>query len=233
METKYGSFEDLAMPLFDQLYNFAHWLTRNRDETEDLVQKTYAKALKGFSWFRLGTNFRAWMFRILRNTFLTSRTVLKATMTVPLDSEEDEPELTPERETPETILIERSNWQLVQQRHLPPACALPRDPASLRSGGDVISGDCGNTFHSYRHCDVTLVACQNNARGTSTAGAAEQCSASVGRHNSTNISTANFPPKRGPSSTLMYVSALVAADALARVQIRRTVQVAGKRFTHC
>ena len=35
------SFEDLAIPLFDQLYNFAHWLTRNRDEAEDLVQETY------------------------------------------------------------------------------------------------------------------------------------------------------------------------------------------------
>src|SRR3989442_9880030 len=102
------------MPLFDQLYNFAHWLTRNRDEAEDLVQETYAKALKGFSSFRLGTNFRAWMYRILRNTFLTSRTGLKAAMTLPLDSEADEPELALERETPETILIERSNWQLVQ-----------------------------------------------------------------------------------------------------------------------
>jgi len=66
-----GSFEELAMPLFDQLYNFAHWLTHNRDEAEDLVQETYVKALKGFSSFRLGTNFRAWMYRILRNTFLT------------------------------------------------------------------------------------------------------------------------------------------------------------------
>ena len=108
-----GSFEELAMPLFDQLYNFAHWLTHNRDEAEDLVQETYVKALKGFSSFRLGTNFRAWMYRILRNTFLTSRTGLKATMTVPLDSEEDEPQVALERETPETILIERSNWQLV------------------------------------------------------------------------------------------------------------------------
>ena len=93
------------MPLFDQLYNFAHWLTHNRDEAEDLVQETYVKALKGFSSFRLGTNFRAWMYRILRNTFLTSRTGLKATMTVPRDSEEDKPEVALERETPETILI--------------------------------------------------------------------------------------------------------------------------------
>jgi RNA polymerase sigma-70 factor (ECF subfamily) len=46
------SFEKLATPLFDQLYNFAHWLTWNREETEDLVQETYTKALKGFSSFR-------------------------------------------------------------------------------------------------------------------------------------------------------------------------------------
>jgi RNA polymerase sigma-70 factor (ECF subfamily) len=112
-EPQSGSFEELAMPLFDQLYNFAHWLTRNRDEAEDLVQETYVKALKGFSSFQLGTNFRAWMYRILRNTFFTSRTGLKATMTVPLDAEGDEPEMGLEPETPETILMERSNSQLV------------------------------------------------------------------------------------------------------------------------
>ena len=108
------SFEELAVPLFDQLYNFAHWLTRDRSEAEDLVQETYAKALRGFSSFQLGTNFRAWMYRILRNTFLTSRTGLKTTMTVPLESEEDNLELPIELETPEAMLIERSNWQLIQ-----------------------------------------------------------------------------------------------------------------------
>ena len=114
LDAQSGSFEELAVPLFNQLYNFAHWLTQNREEAEDLVQETYAKALKGFSSFRLGSNFRAWMFRILRNTFLTSRTGLKATMTLSLDSEEDEPEMAAEGDTPETILIERSNCQLVQ-----------------------------------------------------------------------------------------------------------------------
>ena len=108
------SFEELALPLFDQLYNFAHWLTQNREEAEDLVQETYAKALKGFASFRLGTNFRAWMYRILRNTFLTSRTGLKTTMTVSLDAEEDTPELPVERDTPETLLLERSNRELLQ-----------------------------------------------------------------------------------------------------------------------
>jgi RNA polymerase sigma-70 factor, ECF subfamily len=108
------SFEDLAMPLFDRLYNFARWLTQNREEAEDLVQETYAKALKGFSSFQLGTNFRAWMYRILRNTFLTSRAGLRAALTVPLDSEDNGPELRVENETPETILMKRSNSQLVQ-----------------------------------------------------------------------------------------------------------------------
>ena len=101
------------MPLFDQLYNFAHWLTRNREEAEDLVQETYAKALKGFGSFQPGTNFRAWMYRILRNTFLTSRTGLRVTMTEPLDPEQDGPELPVENETPETILMNRSNSELV------------------------------------------------------------------------------------------------------------------------
>src|ERR1700732_5359748 len=110
------SFEELAMPLFDQLYNFAHWLTRNREEAEDLVQETYAKALKGFPSFRLGTNFRAWMYRILRNTFLTSRTGLKAKMTLSLDFEEAElPELPVEGNTPETLLMERSNLELLRR----------------------------------------------------------------------------------------------------------------------
>src|ERR1700739_245384 len=111
------SFEELAVPLFDQLYNFAHWLTRDRTEAEDLVQETYAKALRGFSSFQLGTNFRAWIYRILRNTFLTSRKGLKVAMTVPRDSEEEEggPEPAVERDTPETLLLARSSHELLQK----------------------------------------------------------------------------------------------------------------------
>src|SRR3989449_3083634 len=96
-----ASFEELAIPLFDQLYNFAHWLTQNREEAEDLVQETYAKALKGFSSFQPDTNFRAWIYRILRNTFLTSRTGLKASMTVPLGTDEEETAILAPTNTPE------------------------------------------------------------------------------------------------------------------------------------
>ena len=104
------------MPLFDQLYNFAHWLTQNREEAEDLVQETYVKALKGFASFQLGTNFRAWIYRILRNTFLTSRKGLKVAMTVPLDFDEDEesPEPAVEHDTPETLLLERLSHESLQ-----------------------------------------------------------------------------------------------------------------------
>ena len=110
-----GSFEELAMPLFDSLYNFARWLTHDREEAEDLVQETYRKALKGFGSFQPGTNFRAWMFRILRNTFLTSRTGLKGGMNISLDSEEGDAVHPMTVETPESLLIERSNQQLVQE----------------------------------------------------------------------------------------------------------------------
>jgi len=103
------------MPLFDSLYNFAHWLTQNRDEAEDLVQETYAKALKGFGSFQPGTNFRAWIFCILRNTFLTSRTGLAATRTVPLESEDEQEQTAAvSRQTPESILLEQAGQQRVQ-----------------------------------------------------------------------------------------------------------------------
>jgi RNA polymerase sigma-70 factor, ECF subfamily len=110
-----AGFEELAMPLFDALYNFARWLVHDSNDAEDLVQETYLKALRSFTSFQPGTNFRAWMFRILRNNFLSSCSKLERRMTVPMDSEEDEPELGVDRETPETILMNRFHSQLVQR----------------------------------------------------------------------------------------------------------------------
>jgi RNA polymerase sigma-70 factor (ECF subfamily) len=107
------SFEQLAMPLFDRLYNFAHWLTQNREEAEDLVQETYAKALKGFSSYQPGTNFRAWMYRILRNTFLTSRAGMKSFM--PLEDESGEEVIAIAEETPEKNLLQRADEDLVHR----------------------------------------------------------------------------------------------------------------------
>jgi RNA polymerase sigma-70 factor (ECF subfamily) len=108
-------FEMLAMPLFDQLYNLAHWLTGDRTEAEDLVQETYAKALRGFRSFADGTNLRAWMFRILRNTFLTSRTGLNAQNTVLLDDETDAGEIAADHVTPESQLLQLENSHAVMK----------------------------------------------------------------------------------------------------------------------
>lgn len=108
-------FEQMALPLFDQLYNLAHWLTGNRSDAEDLVQETYAKALRGFRSFEAGTNLRAWMFRILRNTFLTSRAGLTAQKTSWLE-EEDAPETEKQaahEETPERLLLQQESQQQV------------------------------------------------------------------------------------------------------------------------
>jgi RNA polymerase sigma-70 factor, ECF subfamily len=82
------------------------------------VQETYSKALRGFSSFQPGTNFRAWMYRILRNTFLTSRTGLQATATVPLDVDDSlqgSMELAVATETPESIFIDQSQRQSLQE----------------------------------------------------------------------------------------------------------------------
>jgi RNA polymerase sigma-70 factor (ECF subfamily) len=107
-----ATFEDLALPLFDQLYNFARWLTRDASEAEDLVQETYAKALRGFSSFQAGTNFRAWMFRILRNSFLNSRTALKSTVAL---GEDDDDAFASTDPTPEALLIKQADRETVQQ----------------------------------------------------------------------------------------------------------------------
>ncbi|MBA3914599.1 MAG: sigma-70 family RNA polymerase sigma factor [Acidobacteriales bacterium] len=80
-------FEQVAMPLFSPLYDFAYWLTGNRDDAEDLVQEAYVRALRAFASFELGTNLHAWMFSILRNTFLTSRTGMATRNTVSLEDQ--------------------------------------------------------------------------------------------------------------------------------------------------
>ena len=84
------------MPLFDGLYRYARSLAADPAEAEDLVQETYLKGLRGFDGFTPGTNFRAWMFRVLRNTFLTSRSGLRAMQAVPIDDEQFVDEATPE-----------------------------------------------------------------------------------------------------------------------------------------
>ncbi len=65
-------FEREVLPLLPNLYGAALRLTRNPQDAEDLVQEAYLRAYRGFAGFREGTNLRAWMYRILTNTFINS-----------------------------------------------------------------------------------------------------------------------------------------------------------------
>jgi len=109
-----AGFEELAMPLSHSLYNFARWLAHNGHDAEDLVQETYLKALRSFASFEPGTNFRAWMFRILENTFLTSRSKNEQRLTIPLDSEENLWAQPTTFDTPESLLIEHFDFDAIR-----------------------------------------------------------------------------------------------------------------------
>ena len=109
-----SSFEDLALPLLPSLYNLAMWLTRNPADAEDLVQETFLKALRGFASFEPGTNFKAWIFRILRNTFLTTRTGIAQSRTVFLEDHPDTLDAAAAGPTPEDNLIRLDNQAALQ-----------------------------------------------------------------------------------------------------------------------
>jgi RNA polymerase sigma-70 factor (ECF subfamily) len=107
-------FEALALPLLEPLYNFAYWLARNRDEAQELVQETFSKSLRGFDSFTRGTNFKAWMFRILRNTFLTSKTGLRAMPMLDIDDPLVEPAVV-SHDNPERHLLRVRDREAIAQ----------------------------------------------------------------------------------------------------------------------
>jgi RNA polymerase sigma factor (sigma-70 family) len=121
-DTSLAGFEELAVPLFDSLYNFARWLVQNQSDAEDLVQETYLKALRSYASFEPGTNFRAWIFKILKNTFLGSSAKLERRMTLAMDTEEDLPATSA---TPESLLIGRFDIDSVR-------CAIEELPIIFR-----------------------------------------------------------------------------------------------------
>lgn len=65
-------FESQALPFLDQLYGVAMRMTRNPQDAQDLVQETYVKAFSAFDSFKQGTNLKAWLYRILTNTYINS-----------------------------------------------------------------------------------------------------------------------------------------------------------------
>lgn len=65
-------FEAATMPYVDSLYNTAYRLTRNAADAEDLVQEAYLKAYRHYDKFQEGTNLKAWLFKIMKNTFINN-----------------------------------------------------------------------------------------------------------------------------------------------------------------
>lgn len=65
-------FEEQAIPFLDQLYGAALRMTRNPADAQDLVQETFVKAYAAFGQFEQGTNLKAWLYRILTNTFINT-----------------------------------------------------------------------------------------------------------------------------------------------------------------
>src|SRR3954471_12131597 len=84
-----AAFADQAMEYMPALYSAALRMTRNASDAEDLVQETYLKAYRGFGGFQEGTNLKAWLYRILTNTFINS---YRAKKRRPDESELDEVE---------------------------------------------------------------------------------------------------------------------------------------------
>jgi RNA polymerase sigma-70 factor (ECF subfamily) len=72
LEQRSARFEQTAMPFLDQLYSAALRMTRNPADAEDLVQETFVKAFAAFHQFEEGTNLKAWLYRILTNTFINT-----------------------------------------------------------------------------------------------------------------------------------------------------------------
>ena len=125
------------------------------------MQETFLKALRGFASFEPGTNFKAWIFRILRNTYLTSRSGLAAMRTVSLEEELEKseesghglPEAAIDRQTPEINLMRLSDRPRSMRDGEAAAAAAGGDPA-VRCGRDEVQGDCRGARDSHRHGDV-------------------------------------------------------------------------------
>jgi RNA polymerase sigma-70 factor, ECF subfamily len=85
-----AQFAELAMPYMSALYSAALRMTRNPSDAEDLVQETYLRAYRGFPGFKEGTNLKAWLYKILTNTYINSyRAKKRRPEQVELDDVED------------------------------------------------------------------------------------------------------------------------------------------------
>jgi RNA polymerase sigma-70 factor (ECF subfamily) len=114
MERQRGYFEESVLPHLNAAYNLARWLTRNEHDAEDVVQESYLRPLHSFDSLQLGSNRRAWLLKIVRNTWHTwmrknrSREMLT-------NFRENAQDAVAADLDPEAALLERANSELVRQ----------------------------------------------------------------------------------------------------------------------
>ena len=112
-EHELASFEETMLPHMDAAHNLAKWLLRNEEDAQDVVQEAYLRAFKSFSGFH-GSNGRAWLLTIVRNT---SYTLLKKNRAVDLTTTFDEEIHTAGHESvsPATVLEHSENAELIKE----------------------------------------------------------------------------------------------------------------------
>jgi len=152
-------FEEEALGLSDQVYRVARHLANSREEADDLVQETYARAFRSWRTYTPGTNLRAWLLRILTNLNIDrGRRSQRAPQMQPLEAndyylydklaESDGP-------TDEERVVERlSQDDIVTALSEVPA-RLPRCDRARRHRRLQLSGRRADFGHSHRHRDVT------------------------------------------------------------------------------
>ena len=156
-------FEELAIPLSHSLFNFAHWLAHNQHDAEDLVQETYLKALRSFASFEPGSNFQAWMFKILKNTFLTACSKQEHRTTIPIDMETNSWALPATSDTPESLLIEhfeldavRTAIEQLSVTHREVILLCDVEEASYREIAEILSIPIGTVMSRLARARKTL-----------------------------------------------------------------------------
>ena len=152
-QAELASFEDAMLPHLDAAHNLAKWLLRNEEDAKDVVQEAYLRAFKSFGGFH-GSNGRAWLLTIVRNT---SYTLLKKNRAADLTTTFDEEihAASDESASPAIIVEHAEDAELVTK-------AMDELPAEFReilvsapSGKSLLQGNRRHRSNSARHSHVT------------------------------------------------------------------------------
>ena len=151
-EHELASFEAMMLPCMDAAHNLARWLLRNEQDAQDVVQEAYLRAFRSFAGFR-GSNGRAWLLTIVRNT---AYTLLKKNRAADLTTTFDEEihAADPESVSPATILEHAEDAELIRKAMDGITRRVPGDLGAASPGRSILQGDRRHREDSDRYSDV-------------------------------------------------------------------------------